>query len=56
MTCEPDEMQRAEAEEIGVITPYHAQACKIRQLLKNIAPTTQVASVELFQGQVSQSC
>lgn len=40
-------------EQIGVITPYHAQALKIRALLKK-SPKGQkikVGSVEEFQGQ-----
>ncbi|CAK5272785.1 unnamed protein product [Mycena citricolor] len=44
---------RVRAEEIGVITPYHAQRCKIRELLRKdpkMAGIT-VASVEEFQGQ-----
>ena len=45
---------RAEAEQIIVIAPYHAQVMKLRQLfrqdqkLRNIS----VGSVEEFQGQV----
>jgi hypothetical protein len=37
--------------DIGVITPYHAQAYKIRQKLS--LPDITVGSVEEFQGQVS---
>lgn len=48
----------AAAREIGVITPYHAQASKIQQLLAALQPgiakdeQSRVASVELFQGEV----
>lgn len=39
--------------EIGVITPYHAQVVKIRKALSGIADEVKVGSVEEFQGQVS---
>jgi helicase MOV-10 len=42
-------------EEIGVITPYHAQRCKIMDLLyrdPKLRGIT-VGSVEEFQGQVT---
>jgi hypothetical protein len=45
-----------EAEDIGIITPYHAQVMKIRTALRSMphsAKDIQVASVELFQGQVT---
>lgn len=43
-------------EEIGVITPYNAQARKFREALKfaNIGTSIKVASVEEFQGDVSR--
>lgn len=43
------------AEDIGVITPYHGQKIKIKQLLdRNVKlDGTMVGSVEHFQGQVS---
>jgi helicase MOV-10 len=43
----------AGAGDIGIITPYFAQAKKIRLLIQSIAPETKVGSVELFQGDVS---
>ena len=41
------------AEDIGVITPYHAQRCKILDLLRNDIKMRdiKVGSVEEFQGQ-----
>ena len=43
-----------EAEHIGVITPYHAQRCKILNLLHKDFKLRdiKVGSVEEFQGQV----
>jgi helicase MOV-10 len=38
-------------EDIGVISPYHAQCRKIRESLKAIAGGIKVGSVEEFQGQ-----
>ena len=42
------------ADHIGVITPYHAQRCKILDLLAKDLKTRdiKVGSVEEFQGQV----
>jgi helicase MOV-10 len=40
-------------DEIGVITPYHAQCLKIRNILRAVADGVKVGSVEEFQGQVS---
>ena len=40
-------------EDIGVITPYHAQCVRIRSILRPIADGVKVGSVEEFQGQVS---
>jgi helicase MOV-10 len=39
-------------QDIGVITPYHAQCRKIRMVLKAFADGVKVGSVEEFQGQV----
>ena len=46
-----------EPEDIGIISPYHAQVCKIRKVLKSLPGQTnakdiKVGSVEEFQGQV----
>jgi len=42
-----------EDEDIGVITPYHAQTGKIKTLLRRFgAEGVKVGSVEEFQGQV----
>ena len=38
--------------DIGVITPYHAQCVKIRNALRPVADQVKVGSVEEFQGQV----
>jgi helicase MOV-10 len=38
--------------DIGVITPYHAQCLKIRSALRAVADGVKVGSVEEFQGQV----
>ncbi|KAF8217659.1 P-loop containing nucleoside triphosphate hydrolase protein [Mycena galopus ATCC 62051] len=37
--------------DIGVITPYHAQCLKIRAVLRAVADGVKVGSVEEFQGQ-----
>jgi helicase MOV-10 len=42
-------------QDIGVITPYHAQCLKIRSALRGVADEVKVGSVEEFQGQVSRS-
>ncbi|KAF9441766.1 RNA helicase [Macrolepiota fuliginosa MF-IS2] len=42
---------RTTDQDIGVITPYHAQCQKIRSALRNVADEVKVASVEDFQGQ-----
>ena len=39
-------------QDIGVITPYHAQCLKIRAVLRAVADGVKVGSVEEFQGQV----
>ena len=41
-----------EPEHIGVITPYHAQRCKIGAILTGKLHGIKVGSVEEFQGQV----
>lgn len=42
--------------DIGVITPYHKQRCKIGALLaKSQMKDIKIGSVEEFQGQVSHS-
>lgn len=39
--------------DIGIITPYNAQCCEIRQQLRKAGyPAIKVGSVEEFQGQV----
>lgn len=40
-------------DDIGIITPYHAQCVKVRKALKGVADEIKVGSVEEFQGQVS---
>ncbi|KAJ3568903.1 hypothetical protein NP233_g5406 [Leucocoprinus birnbaumii] len=42
---------RTSDQDIGVITPYHAQCQKIRSALRSVADEVKVASVEDFQGQ-----
>ncbi|KAH6909397.1 RNA helicase [Coprinopsis sp. MPI-PUGE-AT-0042] len=42
---------RATDNEIGVITPYHAQCLRIRTALRSVADSVKVGSVEEFQGQ-----
>ncbi|KAI5120592.1 hypothetical protein M0805_008070, partial [Coniferiporia weirii] len=42
---------RLKPEDIGVISPYHAQVCKIRLLIRPFAKDTRVGSVEEYQGQ-----
>lgn len=40
-------------DDIGIITPYHAQCVKVRKALGGFANEIKVGSVEEFQGQVS---
>lgn len=47
-----DRRFRVRDQDIGVITPYHAQCLKIRAVLRPIADEVKVGSVEEFQGQV----
>ncbi|KAH6909395.1 P-loop containing nucleoside triphosphate hydrolase protein [Coprinopsis sp. MPI-PUGE-AT-0042] len=42
---------RATDNEIGIITPYHAQCLKVRAAFCNVADGIKVGSVEEFQGQ-----
>ncbi|KAH8113520.1 P-loop containing nucleoside triphosphate hydrolase protein [Phellopilus nigrolimitatus] len=42
---------RLKPEDIGIISPYHAQVLKIRKLLQPFAKETMVGSVEQYQGQ-----
>jgi len=45
----------AAPDDIGIITPYHGQVLKIRQVLANSAMSkVKVASVEEYQGQVRE--
>ncbi|KAJ8508765.1 hypothetical protein ONZ45_g9006 [Pleurotus djamor] len=46
-----DRRVRLSDNDIGVITPYHAQVMRIRTLLRPVADGVKVASVEEFQGQ-----
>lgn len=46
-----DQRLRLTDEHIGVISPYHAQCGKIRQLISKFATGVKVGSVEEFQGQ-----
>lgn len=46
-----DRQIRVAHNEIGVITPYHAQCVKVRKILSGIADEVKVGSVEEFQGQ-----
>ncbi|KIJ29274.1 hypothetical protein M422DRAFT_188705 [Sphaerobolus stellatus SS14] len=46
-----DRRLRLQDENIGVITPYHAQVMKVRSLLRNSYSGVKVGSVEEFQGQ-----
>jgi superfamily I DNA and/or RNA helicase len=45
----------SEPDDIGVITPYHAQRCKIGRILTGKLHGIKVGSVEEFQGQVRSS-
>ena len=47
-----DQRLRLKDENIGVISPYHAQVMKIRTLLRKSYGGVKVGSVEEFQGQV----
>jgi superfamily I DNA and/or RNA helicase len=47
----PESLFLAE-QDIGIITPYHAQCLKIRNALRAFADDIKVGSVEEFQGQV----
>jgi len=46
-----------EPEHIGIITPYHAQRCKLTQLLRKHDKLRgiKIGSVEEFQGQVPRN-
>ncbi|KAJ3568894.1 hypothetical protein NP233_g5410 [Leucocoprinus birnbaumii] len=46
-----DRVFRTNDQDIGVITPYHAQCLKIRNALRGVADEVKVGSVEEFQGQ-----
>ncbi|KAG0707889.1 RNA helicase [Suillus ampliporus] len=46
-----DRQIRVAHNEIGVITPYHAQCVKIRKKLSGVADEVKIGSVEEFQGQ-----
>ncbi|CAK5278886.1 unnamed protein product [Mycena citricolor] len=49
-----DRRVRITDNDIGVITPYHAQCLKIRAVLRAFADGVKVGSVEEFQGQERQ--
>ncbi|KAI5120593.1 hypothetical protein M0805_008071 [Coniferiporia weirii] len=46
-----DRRLRLKPENIGIISPYHAQVCKIRRVLPHNAKDIKVGSVEEYQGQ-----
>ncbi|KAG2003546.1 RNA helicase [Coprinopsis cinerea AmutBmut pab1-1] len=46
-----DDSIRAKDEDIGIISPYHAQCLRIRKSISPIAGGVKVGSVEEFQGQ-----
>ncbi|KAF5351162.1 hypothetical protein D9756_008289 [Leucocoprinus leucothites] len=46
-----DRVFRTNDQDIGIITPYHAQCLKIRSTLRGVADEVKVGSVEEFQGQ-----